>query len=116
MSGCSDLFGAWEQGRGIRADRARTSPQQIFADADTVAAVRVAEGRSSLWSADVRAWSCRHHRVPASNPDCGTLTTELKGQTLANPSWPPLPLADWQATLDTLHMWTTRMRRLRSKS
>jgi hypothetical protein len=25
---------------------------------------------------------------------------------LTSPDWPPLPYADWESTLDTLHMWT----------
>src|ERR1700730_413484 len=27
-------------------------------------------------------------------------------RTLISPEWPPLPFEDWEATCDTLHMWT----------
>ena len=32
--------------------------------------------------------------------------SELRGTTRAPEAWPPLPLAAWRETLDTLHMWT----------
>src|SRR5215210_2020779 len=32
--------------------------------------------------------------------------TSIKRETAGGEIWPPLPLAEWQETKDTLHMWT----------
>src|SRR3982074_1852227 len=40
-------------------------------------------------------------------------TTELTGKALAARTWPALPLAAWEDTRDTLHMWTQIVGKIR---
>lgn len=40
-------------------------------------------------------------------------TTETAGKTQGPDPWPALPLADWRATRDTLHMWTQVVGKIR---